>query len=112
MTVTEHDKLPDVVLYDGQRNWLFLVEAVTSHGPVDPKRVEELESTLKDCAATRVYVSAFPDFRQFKRHMDKFAAPQSRHQHPRGKLQAQGQAASRSAHIAPAADNNIGGDTC
>ena len=71
--ITEHDKLPDVVLYDEERNWLFLVEAVTSQGPVNPKRVEELESTLKDCAATRVYVSAFPDFRQFKQHVDKIA---------------------------------------
>ena len=31
--LTEHDKLPDVVLYDEGREWLFLVEAVTSHGP-------------------------------------------------------------------------------
>ena len=43
--ITEHDKLPDVVLYDEERNWLFLVEAVTSHGPVSPKRVEETEET-------------------------------------------------------------------
>ena len=71
--ITEHDKLPDVVLYDEERNWLFLVEAVTSHGPVTPKRVEELEVTLRDCVATRLYVSAFPDFRQFKRHVDKIA---------------------------------------
>ena len=71
--ITEHDKLPDVVLYDEERDWLFLVEAVTSHGPVTPKRLEELEVTLKDCAATRLYVSAFPDFRQFKRHVDKIA---------------------------------------
>ena len=71
--ITEHNKLPDVVLYDEEQNWLFLVEAVTSHGPVSPKRVEELEVTLKDCVATRVYVSAFPDFRQFKQHVDKIA---------------------------------------
>ena len=71
--ITEHDKLPDVVFYDEERNWLFLVEAVTSHGPVTPKRFEELEATLKDCAATRVYVSAFPEFRQFKRHADNIA---------------------------------------
>ena len=71
--ITEHDKLPDVVLYDEERNWLFLVEAVTSHGPVSPKRVEELEVTLKDCVATRLYVSAFPDLRQFKQHVDKIA---------------------------------------
>ena len=71
--ITEHDKLPDVVLYDEERNWLFLMEAVTSHGPVSPKRLEELEATLKDCTATRIYVSAFPDFRQFRRHLDNIA---------------------------------------
>ena len=71
--ITEHDKLPDVVLYDEDREWLYLIEAVTSHGPVNPKRVEELEVTLKNCTATRVYVSAFPDFREFKRHVDRIA---------------------------------------
>ncbi len=71
--ITEHDKLPDVVLYDEERSWLFLVEAVTSHGPMSPKRVEELEVTLKDCVATRLYVSAFLDFRQFKRHVENIA---------------------------------------
>ena len=71
--VTEHDKLPDVVLYDEGRNWLFLVEAVTSHGPVSPKRLAELEAALKDCIATRLYVSAFPDFPEFRRHLENIA---------------------------------------
>lgn len=71
--ITEHDKLPDVVLYDEGRNWLFLVEAVTSHGPVTPKRFEELEVTLEGCSANRLYVSAFPDFRQFKQHVENIA---------------------------------------
>ena len=69
----EHDKLPDVMLYDEERNWLFLIEAVTSHGPVSPKRFEELEDTLKNCPARRIYVTAFPDLRQFKRHVDNIA---------------------------------------
>lgn len=73
VTLTEHDKLPDVVLYDEKRNWLFLVEAVTSHGPVNPKRMAELEVALQNCAATRIYVSAFPDFKQFKRHANSIA---------------------------------------
>lgn len=73
VTLTEHDKLPDVVLYDDERNWLYLIEAVTSHGPVTPKRVTELEETLKACAATRIYISAFPDFRQFKKHANDIA---------------------------------------
>ena len=47
---------------------MYLIEAVTSHGPVNAKRVTELEETLQDCAATRIYVSAFPDFREFRKH--------------------------------------------
>lgn len=63
-----HDKLPDVVLYDKQREWLFLIEAVTTHGPVSPKRHAELESMLKDSPAGRVYVTAFLDFTGFKKY--------------------------------------------
>jgi len=63
-----HDKLPDVVLYDQQRNWLFLIEAVTSHGPVSAKRHAELEAMLRDCPAGRVYVTAFLDFTAFKKY--------------------------------------------
>ncbi len=73
VAVDEHGKLPDVVLYDEDRNWLFLIEAVTSHGPVSPKRLEELEAGLRHSTATRLYVSAFPDFQQFRRHLDNIA---------------------------------------
>lgn len=63
-----HDKLPDIVLYDTQKDWLFLIEAVTSHGPVSPKRHAELEKMLNDCPAERVYVTAFLDFVAFRKH--------------------------------------------
>jgi hypothetical protein len=63
-----HDKLPDVVLYDEDREWLFLIEAVTTHGPVSPKRHAELEAMLKGCPAGRVYVTAFMDFTGFKKY--------------------------------------------
>lgn len=68
-----HDKLPDVVLYDRKRNWLFLIEAVTTHGPVSPKRHAELEAMLKDSAAGRVYVTAFMDFNGFKKYACQIA---------------------------------------
>ena len=42
VTVDRHGKMPDVVLNFGARNWLLLVESVTSHGPVDAKRHDEL----------------------------------------------------------------------
>ncbi|MEZ6130799.1 MAG: BsuBI/PstI family type II restriction endonuclease [Planctomycetaceae bacterium] len=63
-----HDKLPDVVLFESRKNWLFLIEAVTTHGPVSPKRHAELETVLKDCMAERVYVTAFIDFSTFKKY--------------------------------------------
>ena len=44
------------------------VEAVTTHGPVSPKRQAELEETLHACEAGRVYVSAFRGFREFKKY--------------------------------------------
>jgi BsuBI/PstI restriction endonuclease domain len=63
-----HDKLPDVVLYERERNWLFLIEAVTTHGPVSAKRHAELEAMLRDCPTGRVYVTAFMDFTAFKKY--------------------------------------------
>ena len=66
--ITEHDKLPDVVLFDPAKNWLFLIEAVTSHGPVSPKRHREIESFLKGCTAERVYVTAFLSISDFRKY--------------------------------------------
>lgn len=63
-----HDKLPDVVVYDNERNWLFLIEAVTSHGPVSPKRWLELEHALSTCKIGRVYVTAFPHRAEFRKN--------------------------------------------
>ncbi|MFA5032757.1 MAG: BsuBI/PstI family type II restriction endonuclease [bacterium] len=71
--MTKHDKLPDVILYDSQKNQLFLIEAVTAHGPVSPKRQMELEEVLKECKAKKIYISAFPDFHEFKKYIDNIA---------------------------------------
>ncbi len=54
-----HGKMPDVILHDAERNWLVLVEAVTSHGPVDPKRHEELRHLFSGSRAGLVFVTAF-----------------------------------------------------
>lgn len=71
--VTQHDKLPDIVLCDAKRQWLFLIEAVTSHGPVTPKRYVELEAMLVQCSTDRIYVSAFPDLTEFRKHVREIA---------------------------------------
>ena len=68
MPIGLHDKLPDVVLHYAEAGWLFLVEAVTSHGPISEKRHAELETMLAECPLGRVYVTAFltrVDFRQY-----------------------------------------------
>lgn len=71
--LTDHDKLPDVVLYDTRREWVFLVEAVSSQGPVSPPRRIDLEDMLAGCEVGVVYVSAFPDFAEFRKHMSNIA---------------------------------------
>lgn len=71
--IDQHSKLPDVVIYDKKRKWLFLIEAVTSHGPVSPKRLLELEEFLKNCKVGKVYVTAFPDMTEFKKHSNNIA---------------------------------------
>lgn len=67
--VDAHGKMPDVVLYDSDRNWLFLVEAVTSHGPVDAKRRAELETLFEGSSAGLVFVTAFLDRRAMVRFL-------------------------------------------
>lgn len=71
--IDQHSKLPDVVILDTKRNWLFLIEAVTSHGPVSPKRIIELEEFLSKCNVGKVYVTAFPDMAEFKKHSTNIA---------------------------------------
>lgn len=71
--IDQHSKLPDVVIYDSTRKWLFLIEAVTSHGPVSPKRLIELEEFLENCKVGKVYVTAFPDMNEFKKHSNNIA---------------------------------------
>jgi adenine-specific DNA-methyltransferase len=71
--ITMHDKLPDVILYDEARNWLYLIEAVTSHGPVSHKRKFEMEHLLKESQTGRIYVTAFLTFAEYKRHSSNIA---------------------------------------
>ena len=63
-----HGKLPDVVIYNSEKNWLFLIEAVTSHGPVDHKRYGELNILFQNCTAGLVFVSAFPDTKTYVKY--------------------------------------------
>jgi len=68
-----HGKLPDAVIYSERNNWLFLIESVTSHGPVDAKRHTELEILFAGYTAGRVYVSAFANRKTFMKYLEAIA---------------------------------------
>jgi len=71
--VNSHGKMPDVVLHYVKRNWLLLVEAVTSHGPVDGKRHAELAELFAGSTAGLVYVTAFPNRAIMGRYLPEIA---------------------------------------
>lgn len=70
VTLDAAAKMPDVLIHDTQRNWLLLIEAVTSAGPVDAKRRNELKALFANCTAGLVFVTAF----ETRRAMQTFAS--------------------------------------
>lgn len=74
--ITDHDKLPDVVLYRSDKNWLYFIESVTSVGPISVKRMSEIQAIITDCKCGIVYVTAFLDMTSqngFKKFIDQVA---------------------------------------
>ncbi len=65
--------MPDVVFFLPERNWLLLVESVTSHGPMDGKRHAELSALFQDAKAGLVYVTAFPSRAVMARYLADIA---------------------------------------
>lgn len=65
-SITLHDKMPDVVLYSEDKNWLYFIESVTSVGPMDAKRIAELSVLTKNVTCGKIYVTAFLDFNTYK----------------------------------------------
>lgn len=72
-SITFHDKMPDVVLYSAEKNWIFFVESVTSVGPMEPKRIREIEEMTQNVTAGKIYVTAFLDFKTYKKFSDSLA---------------------------------------
>ena len=71
--ITLHDKMPDVVLYREDKNWIYFVESVTSVGPMDPKRILEITELTKDVTAGKIFVTAFLDFKTYKKFAEELA---------------------------------------
>jgi len=73
VVVDTHGKLPDLVVYQPSTNWLFLMEAASTHGPVDAKRYGELSALFAGSSAGLVYVSCFPDRQVMRRFLSELA---------------------------------------
>lgn len=71
--ITLHDKMPDVVLYREDKNWIYFVESVTSVGPMDPKRILEIEQLTQNVNAGKIYVTAFLNFKTYKKFAEELA---------------------------------------
>ena len=68
--IEAHGKMPDVVVHHVKKNWLVLIEAVTSHGPVNPKRRHELKELFAGSKVGLVYVTAFLDRHTMMKYLD------------------------------------------
>jgi adenine-specific DNA-methyltransferase len=64
-----HGKMPDLVIYHRYQDWLVLIEAVTSHGPVNLKRHNELKQLFQLSCKGLVFVTAFPSRREMTRYL-------------------------------------------
>lgn len=73
ISMGDHEKLPDVILYQKEKKWIYFIEAVTSVGPISPKRIVEITDMTKDCKLGKIYVTAFLDMKTFKRFTEQLA---------------------------------------
>ena len=69
----KHDELPDIVAYSKEKNWIYLIEAVHSSGPIDELRLLQLQKMTKKSKAEIVYVTAFLDRNKFRKYSPEIA---------------------------------------
>lgn len=73
INVLDNMKLPDVILYMKDKNWIFFVEAVSSVGPMSPSRVHEIKEACQECKAEFIFVTAFKNLSIYKKFADQLA---------------------------------------
>lgn len=71
--ISLHDKMPDVVLYSEENDWIYFIEAVTSVGPMNQKRVNEIEKMTEEVESGKIFVTAFLDMKDFKKFSEEIA---------------------------------------
>jgi type II restriction enzyme len=73
IVIEQRGKMPDLLVYMADRNWLVLLEAASSHGPVDATRHSELSTLFGSSTAGLVYVSCFPSREEMRRYLPLIA---------------------------------------
>jgi len=73
VTVDQHGKMPDLIVYLPGRQWIVLLEAASSHGPVTAQRRAELGRLFQGATAGLVYVSCFPSRTEMRRYLAEIA---------------------------------------
>jgi len=69
----KHGKLPDLIVYLPDQEWLVLIEAAASHGPVDGKRRDELERLFIKASVGLVFVSCFRSRDEMRKYLSEIA---------------------------------------
>jgi type II restriction enzyme len=69
VVLDKHGKFPDLVVSLPSRDWLVLIEAASSHGPVDSKRYAELQALFAQSLASLVYVSCFTSRAEMRKYL-------------------------------------------
>jgi len=73
VAVDQHGPMPDLVVFLPDKDWLVLMEAASSHGPVDSRRRSELAVLFGEATPGLVYVSCFPDRREMRKYLHEIA---------------------------------------
>ena len=73
LAVDLHGKIPDVIIEYPEKSWVVLIEAVTSHGPIDPKRRGELRQLFHAIKERLVFVTAFSSRKAMREFIDQIS---------------------------------------
>lgn len=69
----ERGKAPDLIVWLEDKKWLFLMEACSTHGPIDVIRKRELLSLFSQQREDIVFVSCFPDRATMRKYLKDLA---------------------------------------
>jgi hypothetical protein len=71
--IDKHGKMPDLIVTIPEKKWLVLIEAVTSHGPIDIKRHNELQDLFGHGEYGLVFVTAFMGRKAMLKYLSEIA---------------------------------------